>query len=59
MWVMKYIQELVTNIKVCLDIIYSTYKDMYNNKQSTNKIQTTTSKGTSVKNEFFRFIICI
>lgn len=52
MWVMKYIQELVTNIKVCLDIIYSIYIYMYGNKQQTNKIQTTAFKQTSVQKKY-------
>lgn len=44
--------ELVNNIKTCLDIMYSSYKDMYSNKQSTSETQII-SKETSIKNKLF------
>lgn len=46
------IQELVVDIKKCLDIMYSPYEDMDGNKQPANETQTM-SKGTSVKNKLF------
>lgn len=38
------IQELVADIKSCLDIMYYSYEDMYSNKQSALESQATMSR---------------